>query len=263
MLSFITELKVRNEAQFYFGLACTILALVFLILSKVSSVQVNNVSAWYKPFKFAASIAIYAFTMAWYCHYLSNFNTKLFNLVTISLLAFEIIYIAVQAGKVQLSHFNISTTFYSIMYNLMAVAASVVALYTAYVGVLFFTGDFPQLSTYYLWAIRWGLVLFVIFSFEGFLMGARLSHTIGGADGGPGLPVLNWSTKFGDPRIAHFIGMHALQVLPLLSYYMFQNTKATFITALLYFALAVFTLVQAVQGKPFVRTKTSGTESSK
>jgi hypothetical protein len=86
-------------------------------------------------------------------------------------------------------------------------------------------------------------------------MGSRLTHTIGGADGGDGLPILNWSTRFGDPRVAHFIGMHALQILPILSFYLFKNTKITVIAAVFYMILAAFTLVQALQGKPLFQSK--------
>ncbi len=62
-------------------------------------------------------------------------------------------------------------------------------------------------------------------------------------------------TKYGDPRIAHFIGMHALQVLPLVSFYLLKNTKATILLSALYLLLAVYTLVQALQGKPFIKAK--------
>jgi hypothetical protein len=255
MIDFFTTLKLRNETLFYFGFFCLALAAVFLLLSKLTSTQVYNISAWYKPFKFALSTALYAFAMAWFCHYLNAFNITMFNWAVIILLGFEIAYIAFQANKGELSHFNVSTPTYSILYSLMAFAASAVSIYTAYIGFLFFTQDFPELPGYYVWSIRLGIVLFVIFSFEGFVMGSKLTHTIGGPDGGEGLPILNWSTKFGDPRVAHFIGMHALQVLPLLSYYLLKNNKATFLLAFLYAALAIFTLVQALEGKPLFGAK--------
>ena len=254
MIHFIEEIKLRNYTLFYFGLICLISALVFLALTKFSNTQVYEVSAWYKPFKFAFSIFLFAWTMAWYCYYLPSFNLNFFNWTVIVLLGFEIFYIGVQAYRGQLSHYNLSSPIYSLLYVAMALAASLVTLYTAYVGLLFFTNSFPTLPNHYLWAIRLGIIIFVVFSFEGFVMGSKLTHTIGGADGGTGLPLLNWSTKFGDPRIAHFIGMHALQVLPILSFYVLKNTKVTLLFAVLYGLLAVFTLVQALQGKPLFKS---------
>jgi hypothetical protein len=253
MINFIHLVKERNETLFYYGLICLLFAILFLVLTKLSDIQVYNVSAWYKPFKFAFSTFLFSWSMAWYCYYLPSFNINLFNWSVIILLGFEIAYIAIQAGRGQLSHYNLSTPIYAALYSMMALAASLVTLYTAYVGILFFTNDFPALPIYYVWAIRSAIILFVVFSFEGFVMGSRLTHTIGGADGGTGIPLFNWSTQFGDPRIPHFIGMHALQVLPIVSFYLLKNTKATLFAGALYALLAVFTLVLALQGKPIFK----------
>ena len=251
MKEFILDLKLRNEILFYFGLICFLLAFLFLILTQSTTTRIAGVNAWYKPFKFSVSIAFYVLTMAWYVYYLPSFNVKLFSWSVVILLGFEIFYITIQAYRGQLSHFNVSSPFYVTLYALMALAATLVSLYTAYIGILFFTNYFNELPSYYLWSIRLAIILFVIFSLEGFVMGSRLSHTIGGDDGGTGLPMLNWSYKYGDPRIAHFIGMHALQVLPVMSFYLLKSTKTTLVLAVLYALLAVFTLIQALQGRPF------------
>ncbi|MEL6835440.1 MAG: hypothetical protein AAFY48_24625 [Bacteroidota bacterium] len=248
MWDFIQEIKLRNETLYYFGLVNLAAFLVFMLLSRITDTQVYNISAWYKPAKFALSTMLYAWAMAWYCHYLKDFNIGLFNWSVIILLGFEVVYIAIQAGRGLLSHYNQSTPFYGMMFSLMALAATLVTLYTAYVTLRFFTDSFPQLPTYYLWGIRLGLVIFVIFSFEGFVMGGRMTHTIGGPDGGPGIPFLNWSYEFGDPRIAHFIGMHALQVLPILGYYLLQNVRWVVVVAVLYALLATYTLLAALRG---------------
>jgi len=260
MLSFISELRHRNDLLYFFGLICLISSLAFLLLSATTTVKVYNVSAWYKPFKFAFSTFLYSWAMAWYCHYLQSFNTAQFSWSVIVLLGFEIMYIALQAGRGQLSHYNLSTPLYSVLYSLMAIAATAVTLYTAYIGILFFRQPFSELPEAYVWAIRLSIVLFVVFSLEGFVMGSKLTHTIGGPDSEAGIPVLNWSTRYGDPRIAHFIGMHALQLLPFLAYYVIRNTKGIIIISVLYTVLAVFALVQALKGRPFFRQSAAKTQ---
>ena len=138
MQIFIQEIKSRNETLFYFGLICLLFSFLFLGLTKISNTQVFNVNAWYKPFKFAFSTFLYAWAMAWYCAYLPKFNIQLFNWSIIILLGFEIVYIAIQAYRGQLSHFNVSTSFYASMYSLMAFAAAAVTIYPSYVCIYFF-----------------------------------------------------------------------------------------------------------------------------
>jgi hypothetical protein len=255
MMKFVNELKFRNEELFYFGLICLSIAIIFLILTKTTATQVQGVNAWYKPFKFSISTFLFAWAMGWYCHYLSNFNVTFFNWSIIVLLGFEVIYITFQAGKGQLSHFNVSTALSSNLYMLMGLAAAIVTLYTAYVGVLFFIQSFPTLPNHYVWAIRFAIVLFVIFAFQGFVMGSRMNHSVGANNDNSNLFIVGWSKTVGDLRVAHFIGMHALQLLPFLSFSLLKNTKAIVIISLLYALLATLTLVQALKGNPFIRTK--------
>jgi hypothetical protein len=71
-------------------------------------------------------------------------------------------------------------------------------------------------------AIRYSIVIFLVGNAIGGYMLARGSHTVGAADGGPGLPFVNWSVIAGDLRIAHFIAIHAIQIVPLFAYILAQ-----------------------------------------
>ena len=255
MKDFLLELKFRNETLFSFGMVCLVFALIFLAMTRISQTQLYQVNAWYKPFKFAFSTFLFAWAMAWYCFYLPSFNVQLFNWVVIILLGFEIVYITLKASQGQPSHYNNGSAFHSLMFSMMALAATGVTLYTAYIGLLFFTQDIPNLQPHYLWGIRLGILIFVIFAFEGFLMGGRMSHTVGLENDNSNLFIVGWSRKVGDLRISHFIGMHALQLIPLISFYILKNTKTTVLFGILYVSLTIFTLVQALQGRPLLHEK--------
>jgi len=246
-------LVLRNGGMAYFGAVAFASAAVFAVLIPFYPIQVQGVNAWLKPLKFALSTGIYAWSMAWYTGYLkAHWAPNYFNWVTIVTLGFEVIYIAIQAGRGQLSHFNLTTPLAANLFSLMAGAAVIATLAAVYPTILFFIGEFPELPRHYLWAIRSGLIFFVVFSFEGLVMGSRMAHTIGAQDGGAGLPLLNWSTTHGDGRVAHFIGMHALQIIPFISYFCLQTTAAAMAFASAYAVIGVFTFVRALQGKPFI-----------
>ena len=86
-------------------------------------------------------------------------------------------------------------------------------------------------------------------------------HTVGAADGGAGMPITGWSLEHGDLRVGHFIGLHALQVLPLLAWALLRWTHLDAATRarLLHVAGAAYTAVvllvtwQALRGQSIVR----------
>jgi len=253
MIHFIELLQSANKPLFVFGFCDFIAAAICLLLSQVSKIRVRGANAWYKPFKFFLSIGIFAWTMGLFTSYLPMPDAvNAYSWMVIILLGFLEIYIAIQAGRGQLSHYNSSTPVYGFLLFLMIISAVVVTLWTAYIGILFCSIDFPALPAYYVLSIRISIFLFVIFAFQGASMGSRQSHTVGGPEGGPALPITDWSKKHGDLRVAHFIGIHALQVLPLLSYYVFKSNIAVLMLTLFYSSLAVFSLTRAISGKPLV-----------
>jgi hypothetical protein len=256
MIDFLNTLKFRDGPLFYFGLICLLSAILLLCATRLSKVQVNSTNAWYKPFKFAVSIGVFSWTMGWYTWYLHlPGQIGYYNWATILLLGFELFYITLQAARGQLSHYNVSSPVYGALTVMMALAAVAATLYTGYIGLLFVTTAIPVLPDYYLWSIRLGIFFFVVFAFEGAVMGANGSHTIGAPDSGDGLPLLNWSRKYGDPRIAHFVGMHALQVLPLLAFYLLKDIKFVLFFGFIYGLVALILLRQALNGKPLIRLK--------
>ena len=84
------------------------------------------------------------------------------------------------------------------------------------------------------------------------------AHTVGAPDGGRGLPVTGWSTRHGDVRVPHFIGLHALQALPLFVVLVLRRGRDRTRTALAitaagaYAAVFVGLLVQALRGMPML-----------
>src|SRR5262249_25505781 len=209
----------RNPLLFAIAVAHVILLVIMTGVAPFDGREVMGINPWIKPIKFAASIAIYALTMSWLLYELP-LREKVKRRVSSSLsvtLVIEIALITMQAARGVTSHFNNATAFDAAVFSVMGAAITFNILVVAYVALKFWKTE-AEIPSPYLWGIRIGLTIFVLASLEGFAMVSHSAHSVGVPDGGPGLPVVNWSTRGGDLRIAHFFGMHALQVLPLAGY---------------------------------------------
>ena len=245
-----TQLKHYNRLLFYSGLCSLLMAVVCAVILCFDNRQVLGINLWIKPIKFLLSIVLFNWSMAWYLHYLQRpVAVRKYSVMVVVVFAFEMVVIIGQAARGQLSHFNISTPLSGALFSMMGVAIVILTLWTLYMALLFFKTPHPQgLTTGFWWGIRLGLLVFVVFALQGGLMASRLSHTVGAPDGGSGLPFFNWSTRYGDLRVAHFIGMHALQVLPLLGWWLFKKRTQIIMVGLLYSMLATWALWRAWQG---------------
>ena len=204
--------------------------------------------------KFYISIGIMSWTISWLAYYLTNQKKVLvYSWVVVITMVVEMIIISFQSARGQQSHFNVSTPFNGILFSIMGVSITIFTLWTAYICLLFFLQKEFSISKTYLLSIKLGLILFILFALEGWVMVGKLSHTIGAADGSPGLPFVNWSKEYGDLRIAHFFGMHSLQILPLTGYYLARKKIQVILFATIYFLFVTVLLAGATNGLPFIQ----------
>ena len=231
----------------------------------LDAAPITGVHPALKPLKFAVSITAFLLTMGVLLPTLSVHETPRAVLAWLlaSTMGIEMVAILVQALRGTTSHFNVRGPFETLIWNAMVAAIAVATIgivcvvFAALVRPL--AGEdgrsLPLLMTI---AWRAGLVLLLLAPITGFAMGGRLRHSVGGEDGGAGLPFVNWSVHHGDLRVAHFFALHAVQVLPLVAWLLLHLELASWSRRALLAvaigaatALSVGTVVQAFAGRPF------------
>ena len=264
----------RGSAPLTFTGLLMIAALAVAVIGLViDSRTITGAPAWLKPAKFAISITIYTFTLAWIFSLIPTWvkTRRIVEWTTAIVMVLEVVIIDLQAFRGTTSHFNVSTALDGVLFVTMGAAIVTQTFSTMAVAVALWRERFadPALG----WALRLGMVITIAGAMTGGLMtqptGAQLdaaragermlvagAHTVGAPDGGPGVFGTGWSTEHGDLRVAHFVGLHALQVLPIVAVVLrrlrlntLSRVRVTVIAAFSYFALYGILLAQAFRGQ--------------
>ncbi|MFE3451966.1 hypothetical protein ACFXJ8_23905 [Nonomuraea sp. NPDC059194] len=233
------EQQERQKAWHAPLTACAVAMAVLAVVSAVGLVvddrTVMGEGVWLKPFKFAASFGLYAITLAWMIGNVSRWRRTLWWLGTVTVAGFvlpEISAITFQAVRGVRSHFNFATALDETVFMVMGGAAYLGWALTLALGVFLVVQR--RVDQAMAWAIPLGVIISLAGMSVGYLMTAPTpeqaqaltggmdlvtigAHSVGALDGGAGMPVTGWSTGAGDLRVAHFVGLHALQVLPLIA----------------------------------------------
>ena len=257
----LSEVFHRQRTLAAYGLLLLLLTPLLLVLQQIDLRTWDGSDVWAKPTKFVFSTAVFALTSAWFFGYVRPERRKAPSLraivgVIIAAGSFEIIYIAWQAGHGLASHFNMSSTFYAIMYALMGLGA--VLLVASMLPLAWEIARRPArgLNTHYVAAVVIGLALcFVLGGGFGGYMAQQPGHAVGLVGGHA--PLFGWNRAGGDLRIAHFLGIHAQQAIPILGLAVAVlpprlRWPALIGGSLAYIALAVALFVQALNGHPLL-----------
>jgi hypothetical protein len=238
--------------------------------------MITGAPAWLKPAKFAVSTAIYMLTLAWIFTRLPEWprTRTVVGWTTAVILVLEVAIIDTQAWRGTTSHFNVGTVLDRGLFAIMGLAIAVQTLSSIGVAVVLWRQRFDDRALG--WALRFGLLIAIIGASTGGLMTrpttAQLeearatgrmaiagAHTVGTVDGGPGLPGTGWSTEHGDLRIPHFLGLHAMQILPLLAFALRRRStdsarvRLVLVAAASYAALFGILLWQALRAQSLVQ----------
>jgi hypothetical protein len=239
---------------------------------------ITGAPAWLKPAKFAISTAIYSLTLAWVFQSLPGWPRMraIVGWTTAVVFVIEVAIIAAQAWRGTTSHFNISTPLDAVLFGVMGTLILVQTVVSVAVAVaLWRERAFEDRALG--WAMRIGMVLTIAGASTGGLMtrptsaqleNARMTnvmtiagaHTVGAPDGGPGLPGTGWSREHGDVRVPHFVGLHALQALPLVVLLLrrrgwpeSRRVRAAAVAGAAYAGLFAVLVTQALRGQSILQ----------
>ena len=269
-----------NRPLTILGISMVITLVFTLIAMIVDPKMIKGQNAWLKPAKFAISISIYSFTLLWMLIFIKNRPRMvgIISWVTVCCFIIEMVAIIGQVIRGTTSHFNNSTPFDDFVYSWMSYAVVVIWLCCLLVGIFLL---FQKLyDPAFAWSMRFGILIALVGMGVAFLMtvptdqqviqeentGISLingAHSVGVEDGGAGIPLLGWSTEGGDLRIGHFVGLHGMQVLPLigvmlsssaLMHYIKREGRIllVFIAGISYLLLIMLLIWQALRGQSII-----------
>ena len=214
----LEKIRERNLLLWRVGVLHLVFILFALVGVALDPRLVGGVNPWLKPIKFDLSIVVYLWTMAWILAELPADYARRIARGMAATMILETLLIGMQAARGVKSHFNIDTGFDNAVFGLMGV----VILYNYWllirVTLKFLKGAF-LLPRAYILSIRLGLITLLLGNAFGVYMSMQKGHAVGVADGGAGLALLNWSTVAGDLRVAHFLGLHGIQLLLLVGWF--------------------------------------------
>ena len=262
---------------FYFSFLCLLVSIYGLI---IDDRILQYVPIWLKPFKFSVSSVIFIGSILYFLKYISNQKfIYLTNKIVSYGLMIELLIIFFQAYRGKMSHFNNQTFEDFILFQIMAITIVCVWLgFGVYAWKLFKSTEYGNDLVFK--GIQVGAIITFLtmpFAFTmpqpsntqlqeiiknksqiGLVVG---SHTVDEKDPSQTYPLTGWAKTGGDLRIAHFLGLHALQILPILAFlltgmtFTISNKKRILsTTGFLYLLLVVVVLVQALKGIPIIQS---------
>lgn len=259
----VATLRERQPALTAVGFAFLLLAAVTATLPMFDGRMLDGAPVWAKPAKFFLSTGVFLLTSAWFFGYVrpdrrSCRALRVSVVVAIAAAVFEVAYITVQAALGERSHFNQDDALHFALYGLMGAAALAMLLTKIPLAVEIARRPAAETRPEIRRAIVIGVWLTVVLgAASGVYMSQQYTqgHNVGAVGGAA--PLFGWNRAGGDLRVAHFFGMHAEQILPIVAALgactvsRRRTDRLVTAAAVAIAGLAALAFVQALAGRPF------------
>jgi hypothetical protein len=255
MRTLLADARRGHSGLYWLAAGMAAFALVTAVLAVVDQRTLVGAPLWFKPMKFSISIALFALALAWMLGQLRERALRRTGWAIVTGLVLEMVIIVGQAARGQKSHYNTDDLLGGALFSIMGATITVVWFLTLAIALRFLRE--PGRDRAMALAIRLGLLVSLVGMAVGFLLARGGGHAVGVPDGGPGLFFVGWSTTGGDLRISHFVGLHALQVLPLLAALLAHRsvveamrTRIVWSVAVGYLGVVLLLIWQALRAQP-------------
>jgi hypothetical protein len=261
----VLRLSLQQNTGIRAGMAFTLVLLaVSLAALAFDKRHILGISPWIKPIKFELSIVVFLATCAVLLWALGQDGRWAPQIVWLGRgfglsMAVEIAVIVLQSTRGLRSHMNFDTPLDTGLFSTMGIFILLNTMLAGWLLVLWCQTS-AGFEAAVVWGIRLGLIALLAGSIEGVRMVSNGGHAVGASDGLPGLPFINWSTRFGDLRVAHFFALHALQIFPLVGLALASTkwrpewqTAGVFAFAAVYLAAVWWMFAEAMRSMPLVK----------
>ncbi|MEV1147423.1 hypothetical protein, partial [Micromonospora sp. NPDC049799] len=262
-----------HRPMMVFVSAMAVLAVVSAVGIVADPRVLTGVPIWLKPFKFAVSFVLYGTTLAWMLSLLPQRSrlAEWAGTVVVAMSVAEMVVIVGQVLRGTTSHYNETSALNAVLWQ--AMGASIMVLFVAHlvIGIVVLSQRLADRVAAYAVGLGLGLTLLGMLAAVPMVLPGQASgiegisgaHSVGVPDGGPGLPLVGWSTTGGDLRIGHFVGLHALQALPILAILLSRflgtrldersRVRLLVVAGVAYGVLTILLTWQALRGQPLLR----------
>ncbi|MFZ4680667.1 MAG: hypothetical protein ACOYLP_10915 [Flavobacterium sp.] len=235
---FIQALQQRNKWLYVLGCIVFVLGIISLGFLLFDSRTVNGISLWSLPFRFSIASGVYIFTIAWLSFLINNTHfRKAITILIFILFSCLLSIVFFQLIKEHIAFIANETPFDQLLNQLSMTLFLCLLFLQIWITTHFFRQKKNMHSQHFTWGVRMGFFVFTFFLF-------MLATLFLFRDKTEGISLFQFERGLSfEIQASFYLGLHSIQIIPLLSYYLFDQKKQVVFFSIAYVVLILVLIV--------------------